>query len=474
MNYPFKTIPKKHQYEDFERSKDSEFFGLLWEMGLGKSKEAIDTMCYLYTTGKINACLILANNGSYRNWSDGEDAELKKHCWDDVMKEAYIGVWKEDSGDIISEIVVQGTLLIFVMNVEALAYEKGRTAAMAFVKKRKVLLICDESTTLKNKDAARTKAAVKIAGMCSYRRIMTGTPITNSPLDIYSQCQMLHPKALGFSSYYAFRAYYAKMVTVPMGQRSFMKVSGYQNLDVLTKSLKKFCSIRKKEECLDLPPKIYQKYSVELTDEQEKIYEQMRDDAIVELSNSIVTAPLMITRMMRLHQLVCGNLVDDDGLNHPVKSNRIKALLEVLEEAPGKVIIWATYRANIKEIADAIAREYGGDTVVTYYGDTSSDDRVVAVEGFQNGKIRFFVSNKSGAYGLTLTAASLVVYYSNNYELEVRLQSEDRAHRIGQDKSVTYVDLVSKGTVDEKIIKALRSNKEIADVVLGVDWKQWI
>lgn len=468
----FKTVPYAHQQEAFNQAMDREYFAWFMEMGTGKTKVAIDNMCYLYMKQAIDAVIIFANNGSYRNWAE---TQLPTHMWDEVTPKAYIGVWKEDSGDIVSDPGLASFFKIFVMNIEALAYEKGYDAAAKFIKGRKVLFILDESTTCKSVTARRTKAAIKLASLCRYRRIMTGDPITNSPLDLFAQCQVLSPKALGFASWFAFRNYFAVMFQQRAGQRSFMKITGYQNLDKLTAILKSFSYRVKKEDCLDLPPKVYQKYIFDLTKEQQRVYDMIREEAIAELNGSICSAELVITKMIRLHQITCGHFVSDEGEVQFLESNRMQAMMDVIDEAPGKVIIWSNYRPNIEAIAKTLAATYGTESVATFYGATSDDDRVKASREFQEGKLRFLVSNQqTGAFGNTWTAAQTVIYFSNNYQLELRRQSEDRAHRIGLTHSVNYVDLIARNTVDEKIVKALRNYSQIASATLGENWKEWI
>jgi len=178
---------------------------------------------------------------------------------------------------------------------------------------------------------------------------------------------------------------------------------------------------------------------------------------------------------LRLHQITCGFLKTDDGTEIDLPNPRIDALMDVLAGTSGKVIIWATYCNNIKKILKALEDEYGKESAVSYYGDTDSEERRAAVQGFQNGAVRFFVSNPAtGRFGLTLTASASVVYFSNSYDLEHRTQSEDRVHRIGQTaSSVNYVDLVCRNTVDERIIKALRSKREISAIINGDELREW-
>ena len=199
--------------------------------------------------------------------------------------------------------------------------------------------------------------------------------------------------------------------------------------------------------------------------------------ALALLKDGMVSTVNALTQLMRLHQIVCGHVKLDDDRVVEVPSNRIQELLCVIEEASDKVIIWANYRHDIDAIKLALQKEYGMNAVGTYYGDTDDDERARVVKEFQDpdSELRFFVGNpRTGGYGLTLTAADTVVYYSNSFDLEVRLQSEDRAHRIGQTRSVTYVDLISPNTVDEKIVKALRGKIDIANQVLGEELKSWL
>ena len=203
----------------------------------------------------------------------------------------------------------------------------------------------------------------------------------------------------------------------------------------------------------------------------------MKSAALALLKGKMATAPHVLTQLMRLHQITCGHLKNDDDTITEIKNNRITSLIELLEEVEGKVIIWANYVYDIKQIVSAISKKYGEDSIVQYYGAVAADVRQENIEKFQDpdSPARFFIGNpQTGGYGITLTAANNVVYYSNGYDLEKRLQSEDRAHRIGQKKAVTYVDLIAPKTVDEKIRKALRKKINIATEVMGEDLREWI
>ena len=476
IDYKYKTKPIDHQAADFLLSRDIDEYVFFWEMVLGKSKTTVDTAAWLFATGKINAVFILGNKGSYRNWVT---KELPEHMpdyidWAGTYWDSSANNELKKSYDLLLKPMQQ--LKIFVMNIEALAFDRSYKIAESFVNCHHTLMVIDESTTIKNRDAKRTKAAVKIGRKADYRRILTGSPVTNNPLDLFSQAWFLNPHLLGFTSFYTFRAKYAEMVKITAGNRAFTKVKGFNNLDELTHSIQRWSSRRTKLECLDLPEKIYQYYEVELTDEQKKHYKSLREKAMAELDGQLVSAPIVLTKLLRLHQLVCGHLTTDDGEVIPIENNRMKALLEVLDEAAGKVIIWANYRSDIKDITAKLQEEYGNKSIVSYYGDTSNEDRQEAVRRFQTDpECTYFVGNpQTGGFGITLTAATNVVYYSNSYNLEHRLQSEDRAHRIGQKNTVTYVDLICRKSVDEKIVKALREKKMLSSRVLGDEWKEWL
>jgi len=477
MNYKFKTKPYAHQLTALEKSWQKDEYGYFMEMGTGKSKVLIDNMAVLYDKGKINAALIIAPKGVYRNWLSQEiPNHLPSHIdHKTVLWTALTSKTKDKEYRQLFEIDYD--LHILLMNVEAFSTKKGVEFAGKFLRCHKTLMTVDESTTIKNPTAKRTKAILALSKEVKYRRILTGSPVTKSPLDLYSQCAFLNECLLGFSSYYTFRNRYAQMIERNFGGRRVQIVASYRRLDELAEILKSFSYRILKEDCLDLPPKIYMKREIELTDEQQKAYTTMKSSALALLNGKLATAPHVLTQLMRLHQITCGHFKADDGTIQEFKNNRMKELLDLLEEMEGKVIIWANYVYDIEQIVKTIGQEYGNDSIVQYYGAIESKTRQTNIDKFQDpkSKARFFIGNpQTGGYGITLTAASNVIYYSNGYDLEKRLQSEDRAHRIGQKKSVTYVDIIARKTVDEKIVKALRKKINIASAVMGEELRDWI
>ena len=477
INYKFKTKPYDHQLKALDKSWDKKQYGYFMEMGTGKSKVLVDNMAMLYDKGKINGALIIAPKGVYNNWFTQEiPIHLSSHIKPKmVLWTASTSKAKDKEYQSLFETGYD--LHILIMNVEALSTDKGRLFAGKFLRAHRALMAIDESTTIKTPTAKRTKAIVALGKEAYYKRILTGSPVTKSPLDLFSQCAFLDEELLESGSYYSFKNRYAVMKTHNFGGRRVQLVHSYQRLDELADILKGFSYRVLKEDCLDLPDKVYIKREVELSKEQKEAYSTMKSAALASLKGKMATAPHVLTQLMRLHQITCGHLKNDDDTITEIKNNRINSLLELLEEMEGKVIIWANYVYDIKKIVKAVSKKYGEDSIVQYYGAVESDVRQKNIEKFQDpeSKARFFVGNpQTGGYGITLTAANNMIYYSNGYDLEKRLQSEDRAHRIGQKKSVTYVDLVAPKTVDEKIRKALRKKINIATEVMGEELRDWI
>jgi SNF2 family DNA or RNA helicase len=477
MMYKFKTKPYAHQITALEKSWHKDEYAYFMEMGTGKSKVLVDNIAMLYDKGSINGALIIAPKGVYRNWFSQEIPQhLPSHVdYKTVLWTALTSKTKDKEYQQLFKVDID--LHILIMNVEAFSTKKGLEFATRFLRCHNTLMAVDESTTIKTPSAKRTKSILVLGKYAKYRRILTGSPVTKSPLDLYTQCGFLNEELLAFTSYYTFRNRYATMLDRNFGGRRVQIVGGYKRLDELAGLLKPFSYRVLKEECLDLPEKTYVQREVELTDEQKQTYSTMKAAALASLKGKRATAPHVLTQLMRLHQITCGHLKNDDGTITSLKSNRINSLMELLEEVDGKVIIWANYIYDIKQIVAAIGKKYGEDSIVQYYGAIPSEMRQKYIETFQDpeSKVRFFIGNpQTGGYGITLTAARTVVYYSNGYDLEKRLQSEDRAHRIGQKNLVTYVDLITPKTVDEKIRKALRKKINIATEIMGEELRDWI
>lgn len=481
------STPYQHQQSCFELSKDRKAFAIFSEMGTGKALMCLMTAAYLYNANKIKRLLVVAPKGCYGIWFD---TEVPKHL--DKNLPYKIAYWSSyQTKDVKKQLddLEKGdeALRILVVNIEACTSDKAVEAMYEFLKKQPTMFVVDESTSLKNPLAKRTKIMINLGKFAEYRRICTGNPIPNGAVDLYAQSEFLGHNLLGFQNFFAFKNRFAIIQEKRYGNRVFKQVVGYRDIEALKAIMARFSFVCKKEDCLDLPPKVYQTIDVEMGPKQTAAYNAMLRDAFIQLSSSQVTAPMIITQLLRLHQIVCGFLKADDGseTEFDEPNSRMAQLLDVLEQAPGKVTIWATYRKNVRDIVAAITEKYGAHSVVDYYGETSADDRRYAKQAFQDPDsiVKYIVSNPaSGRFGNTWTQATTVVYYSNSYDLESREQSEDRAHRIGQvgalhgaelDPSVLYIDLRVRDTVDDKIIRVLKAKKTLSDEIVASNWR-WL
>jgi SNF2 family DNA or RNA helicase len=456
-DYMFETKPFDHQRRAFYMSRDKENFALLMEQGTGKTKIIIDTAAYLYANNKITALVIIAPNGVHRNWLRNEiPFHLPEWCprraiyYSAAMKKKE----KDDWDDLVRS---SDSLKIFSFNVEGFVSKNAQALITSILRYENALLVVDESSRIKRPGAKRTQFVTKIGKLAKYRRILTGTPVTKGPEDVFSQFRFLDPYILGYESFYSFKARYCIM-----GGYENRQIVAYENVDELTKNIEGHSYRVLKKDCLDLPDKIYQRAYVDLSEAQRRLYNAMKDEWVASHQEKTIEAPEAITRLLRLQQITCGWFPSDEPVPIDEESPRLGLLKEILSDIEGKVIIWARFRADLRAIEDAL-----GELAVAYHGGVSNDARANAVDAFQNDpKIRYFIGQpQSGGIGLTLTAANYAIYYSNSFDLEVRLQSEDRCHRIGTTNNVTYIDIEANKTIDKKIIKALRDKKNLADMI---------
>ena len=476
MKYKFKTKPYAHQLKALEMSWNKESFAYFMEMGTGKSKVLIDNISMLYDKGKINGALIVAPKGVVKNWYEQEiPIHMAKHVEKvSILWQANITKTQEEKLNSLFKNEVK--LHILIMNVEAFSTKKGVEFAGRFLNSHSAMMAIDESTTIKNPSAKRTKSILGLSSIAKYRRILTGSPVTKSPLDLYTQCQFLDSWLLEHSSFYTFRTRYAIMKNMSFNGRTFQKVVGYKNLGELSEKLKPFSHRVLKDDCLDLPKKTFMKRIIQLSSDQLKIYVQMKQLALAEMNGKRITTATALTQLMRLQQITCGHFKADDGSTQEIPNNRTGELIDVLHEIEGKVVIWAHWQRDVNLIIREIVKEFGEGCCVDYFGLTPQSERQENIKKFQEDeKVRFFVGTpQTGGYGITLTAASNMIYYSNGYDLEKRKQSEARIDRIGQTKPMTYIDILAEDTIDEKIVLALRKKVNIASEIMGEELTAWI
>lgn len=485
MTYRFKTPPFAHQLAAWERSRNLSEFAYLMEMGTGKSKVLIDDMGDLFGRGLITAAVIVAPKSICYTWIK---EQLPTHLPDQVYTHARVVLWRPSPNKQEAEALKElfrpdaTSLAILVINIDAFSQKKGVDFVKKLLNAHPALIAVDESTTIKNKSAQRTKNLLKLGALARVRRILTGSPVTESPLDLWSQVEFLGSHLNSGMGYYAYRNRYAVLQKrYVSGGASFDQVVGYQRLPELQERLKSFSHRVLVEDCLDLPEKIYTKRLVELTPKQRTAYEQLRETAILQLSQTdVVTAPVVLTEILRLRQLLCNHLGTDEGnlvRVDPDHDPRLEALLDTLEETTGKALVWCNFVPVINYVRDELAGVYKSEAVGAFYGQVSAEERQELVRRFQDptDPLRFLVMQpRTGGYGLTLVQGDLAVYYDNDWSLEIRQQSEARLHRMGQTKTVRYVDLVAIDTIDEKIISALRTKSDLSREVTGDGWKKWI
>ncbi len=480
-----------HQTEALAKMEGQEAFALLMEFGTGKSATVVADAGRLYGEGKINGVLVLAPKGVYRDWSTEDPKTSHWYLNQDLSQRKDTFVWRWTGGHTkyernmldISQSSAYG-LSVFVVNTEALSMS-ARAAAECdkFLRTRKCMLVVDESTQVKSPSAKRTKRVIKLAGLAVYRRILTGFPTPRSSLDLYSQFQVLDWKILGHKSYFSYRNRYAVMQPLYLGSRTVQQVVGYKNTEELWKRIEPHSFRVRADDCLDLPSADYRRRMVEMPPETQRVYNDLKRNATSMLDDDagFVTATLAITLIMRLHQVACGHVTTETGELRELPCGKIDELVEIAEEVgeDSKIVVWSHWRHSIKSIAWALLEKYGPDSVVTYYGDTSEAKRVLARERFAHDpECRFFVGNQqTGGRGINdLVVARHAVFWSNPPDLELRLNAEARTRRKGSEHhaSVVYHDLLTTGTVEEKIVHALRARLDLASLVVGDKVREWL
>ena len=459
MSHSYKTQPYDHQRVALRKGATQSVFGFFMEQGTGKTKVTIDNAVYLYNVNLLDTVFVLAPNSVYTNWKK----EIEAHS----SANNYIYQHKIDKKFYPKK----NKLNWYLMNIEAFSHKSGYNKGLELVEQRGLttMMVIDESTTIKNRTAKRSKNVIKLGKGVRYKRILTGTPVTKSPLDLWSQFAFLDEDLLGFKSFYSFRARYCIMQSKPVGgnRRIEFPVS-YINLEQLEEKILPYTHRVLKKDCLDLPPQIWQRRNIYLSNEQRNAYEILKEHARVVIQDKQSSIHNKLTEIAKLQQVCSGFLYSDDGKLVELSNAKLDELLNIIEEIECKIIIWATFRHSIQKIEETLQKKYGEKSVVTLYGDTKKRSEVVDNFNDPRGS-RFLVSNPSvGGYGLTLNASSYQIFFNNSYNLEERLQAEARNHRSGQkaDK-VTYIDLVAIKTIDEFIIKALKEKITISAKTLG-------
>jgi len=477
-----------------------EAFALLMAMRTGKTKTLLDDFGRLEVAGQCEDLLVIAPAGVYRTW----EPAIKEHLSNDLQSRARLHTWsaslpnKNDTLDSKTQnfLEAQDRPRILLVNVEALSLVKrARTLCETFTKQRRCMIAVDESTTIKTPGRKRTQFVLSLANHAAYRRILSGLPTPKSPGDLYAQFYFLDPTIIGIPTWTAFKRRYAitKAINLPGRQWPIKIIVSWRGIEQLRELIAPHSHRVSLEDCYDLPPKIYMIREVGMTPEQIKAYEEIKKFATTQLdSGGYVSAPQVITQLLRMHQVLCGHVGTEDGKHESIPEKRTDELLDVLSEYEGKAIIWCSYDRDVRKVSKAIqdwvereakathgdvlaARNAGQRSVACFWGG-NRDVREDEERRFLNDDdCSYMVATAAaGGRGRTWTVADLVVYYSNTPDLEHRSQSEERAQGINKMNSVAYVDLVVPGTVDEKMLKALRNKINMAAVINGDNYREWI
>lgn len=487
LNFPYKTSPRDHQRAELDVSRALEPRALWWEMGCGKTKPVIDTAAELAAAREITGLAILAPAGVTENWIYDE---IPKHLHDAVAEVMRAKVWYTKKAKAqyfrkdFEELLAHEGFAVLAMTYDSLMTDAGAIAMKTFLKSRPCMYVADEATVFSRPGAKTTKRVLASAEYARWKRVLNGTPVADTPFQAYSQVRFAKRHAwrdaLEINNYEDFKHFFGKWIIQKSGdgERAWPKLVNYRGLEMMNEVMDSIGSRLLLRDVVDLPPKSYQKIYYELTSSQQRMYDQLKRNMRTEFPDgSEVTAALAIVQLTRFQQICSGYLPadDEDDLRridekaHP----RVDVLRELLLTIPRKAIIWAKYDIDIDNIRELCRKAKLSH--VTYDGRTSPEDRQFAKRSFQEGDAQFFIAKaRAAGRGLTLTAADVAIYYNNPYSLDLRLQSEGRPYRIGQERPVLYYDIVARNTVDESILDALRRKRVLAAMVTGDELQDWI
>lgn len=502
-NLQYKKTPYLHQKEILEETKDKEYWGWFLEQGLGKSAMALVNGVYLWRCNQIKGMLIITKNGVDDQFVEEAIPDHLPLQGGEYFAEAWhsSGEWRKFKK---FSSTVKNRFIILAINCEALQTKRGLAAITKFAQSMPCFLIVDESQEFSGLTAQRTKNLKKIAPMFPFRRLMSGTPSGGNPMHYLPQMDILSPRIFGIDRWSYEKRYCVKEEqeawvklrdkagnvvlnpatgkAIPV-RKTFEVVTGYKNLEQLQDIISRYSSRRTKDECLDLPPKLYTKMYFDLSPEERKLYDSVKNSILAELApGKFISSELAITKLIRLQQIACGFAVFEDlvtgerGKTLLAKPSRIEALLQRCSMVKTKTLIWSRFTTSTDQIIAALSEVYGPETIVRYDGTVGPEQKQKNKLAFKReAHIQWLVGNpKAGGVGLDLPEAENAFYYSNDYHLISRLQSEDRCHRIGTIHPVTYVDFIANNTVDDKILKALRNHYDIASKLSGDELKRWI
>lgn len=487
--FPYKTKPKEIQRTALDALYGHKYSALFVEMGIGKTKISLDKMAQHYRDGDIDAIVVFCPCSIRFNWA----REILLHCA--VPSEYYILSKLQTKKDIREFTRFMGKnpseLKILIVGTESVQTKTSKVllGVKKFIAQHRYGMIVDEAHDIKNHKSNRSQNIKELSKDAAYRLAMTGTPISQGILDLYGIFDYIDNNIIGVGDYWSFRNRYCVVEDVRIDMfRKAKQVVGYQNIDELLQTIKPFVFEARKKDVLDLPDKTFMVRKVNLSKEHSSVYNEMKSNRETNLGDSdiSITAKNAISAYSALQQIAGGYVSRGTGsytnsgdeirelveIVTPDKNPKILELKKVISEIPDdeQVIIWARYRSEIKVISNALkdyrCDKYERDCAV--FIDQTDEKRSEIISEMTNKKTRYFISTQqSGGTGITLTSVAYVIYYSNLFSYRDRAQSEDRNHRIGQEKNVTYIDIVAEGTVDETILSVLKDKKNMADYVMA-------
>ena len=463
----FKTEPYLHQLIEFEKHCESEARALLWQMRTGKTKVVIDTACHLYKEGRINAVLIFAPNGVHENWID---RELPIHHWDTVRRKEFFWL-TERSGQESYEMEWRDVLLDkdrlawFSFASETMTRKDVRRMVKHITEKRGCMIVFDESHDFRTPGSKRTQMGRAVAKRGIYRRILTGTPVDNSPLHAFSQYELLKKEALGHDTYEAFKQRYAiyKTQTKRNGQ-SYPVLDKYRYLEELRDKMAEYSSVVLRSDCHDLPDLIPMQREFELTEEQKRLYRELHTQYEFEIGSGIATLNENTQKLNKLQQVVSGFMIDEYGEVHniPGGNPRLDALVHEAELCAGKVVIWCAFREDMDRVVARLNQR--GHKTVEYHGRISAADKKKARQAFAPGAendVKALVGYPTA--GLDLSSAEKILWYSHTFDAIKRQQADERATAMGGE-NVPVVDFTASG-VDRYILSNVKEKISIGDAL---------
>jgi SNF2 family DNA or RNA helicase len=469
--------PMAHQAEGEALAGERGGFAWFLETGTGKTYTAILNIARLYRENKLRAAIIIAPKNVYREvW----ETELNNFMPADVP---FYTVWftagltdREESrlDTVINNYYNDDHLKIILINVESFSSKQAHVICLRIMSKYQTIVVVDESTFIKNPQVKRTRNILMLTPFAKYRRIMSGYPVLNSPEDLWSQIKFLGVE-IPFSSFLAFRNFYCILKPIGMGKISVPV--GYRNLDHLAELLSHFSYRKLKADCLELPEKIYEKRYVSMTIEQAKHYENMTKQARVTFSDGTgLTATNLMTLANKLQQIANGIVYTPVGPKF-IENNKAGVLVDILGEEIGKkqVVIWSRYTENIKYLTYVLRARFGNSSTESIFGDTGPRDRHFLLNKFQDEKYLYLLTNPASlGHGIKLLPSHYSIYYNNDFSLEHRVQSESRQHRAGQTNKVTYIDLITKNTIEDYVLEKLQDKMDVSAAILGDQLSLWL